>query len=749
MTVAGSPPLIDVRVLEATTSVAGQSAGMLLADLGADVVRLVGAGDVERTGLPGWLCWNRGKTIVAEPPDIDRLLTCADVLITDGQPRAQLEAGLDATSLRARAPTVVHVWMPAIAASGRWSELPHDHLLLDAIGGFAAHHPATEERPIASVVETRHLVQGALAAVAAMSGLLARDRDGWGRSATVTGLHAEAATLNTVVARSLDGPSMISPGKFLPGAPNFRLYQAGDGRWLYLAALSPELFIKALEVLDRLDIFAHPDIAGDFLNVLRPEVGTSVGAELDATFAKAPADEWLSRFAAAGVPAAPVSDPSAWLRGDVVANACPPVMRAHPDVGPVVMPGPPVTLAANPAVAGDPPVPAMIGAPIDVWSAVEPPAPPIGDPPGPDDRPLAGLRVVDLSTFLAGPFVSTLLAAHGADVVKVESPKGDPYAVFSAPYAIVNEHKPRLQADLSDAAARVSFLELVGRADVAVDNLIASSLARLDLGPERFESAAAQLVRCSVTAFGADGPHAERPGFDPIMQALSGLVAVQGGWGRPVATAAPVHDVACGCLGALGTLAALWVRRRHGYGQRVFTSLAATSTFLQSGELTTYAGRPERAVGGPDFPGPTSWQRFYRAADRWIAVSATSNVHQVAFLDVLGRPDLAALDDQARAEAIIGLVERRPSDEWLAALAAAGVPACAAINRVELDDPFLVEQRYSHVVGTSHVGRLEIVSGYTDWHDGDRRPPLPVDQLVADRADVLTRWALERREDPA
>ena len=162
------------------------------------------------------------------------------------------------------------------------------------IGGFAAHHPATEERPVASVVPTRHLVQGALAAVAALSGVLARDRDGWGRSATVTGLHAEAATLNTLVARSIDGPPMVSPGKFLPGAPNFRLYQAGDGRWLYLAALSPELFIKALEVLDRLDIFAHPDIAGEFLNVLRPKSAKSVGAELDATFAQQPADEWLT-----------------------------------------------------------------------------------------------------------------------------------------------------------------------------------------------------------------------------------------------------------------------------------------------------------------------------------------------------------------------------------------------------------------------------------------------------------------------
>ena len=108
---------------------------------------------------------------------------------------------------------------------------------------------------------------------------------------------------------------------------------------------------------------------------------------------------------------------------------------------------------------------------------------------------------------------------------------------------------------------------------------------------------------------------------------------------------------------------------------------------------------------------------------------------------MLGRQDLAALDDEARADAIAEIVGRRPCEEWLARLAAAGVPACAAINRVELDDPFLVEHRYSHVVDTPHVGRLEIVSGYTDWHHVDRRPPLPVDQLAGDHASVLARWS--------
>ena len=748
------PALYGVRVLELTQAAPGQAAGMLLADLGAAVVRIIGEGpekweaEVERVGLPAWLCWNRGKSIIATTEPIDGLIERADVLLYDGRPSELVEAGLDPASLRSRNPALVSVWMPPTAARGRWSELSHDHLLLDALGGFAAHHPATTEVPVASVVPTRFLVQGALAGVAALSGLYARSRDGWGRAATVSGLHAEAATLNSLVNRSVDGPAVVAPGKLLPGGPNFRLYQAADGQWLYLASLSPKLFIKALEVLDRLDIFAHPDIAGEFINVLRPEVGRSVGAELDKTFAQASAAQWLERFTAAGVPAALVGKPEDWLRGPVIANACPPVVRRHQDLGDVVMPGTPVLLARNPPVPGACAIP-VSGPLTEIWADVNPHPQsrprPSGDGPGADDRPLGGLRVLDASTFLAGPFISTLLAVHGADVIKIEAPSGDPYSVFNAPYGNVNEHKPRLRLNLRDGGDRAKFLELVGVADVVVDNLIASSLARLQLNPERFEGANPRVVRCSLTAYGADGPYAELPGFDPIMQTLSGLVAIQGGDGRPIHTAAPVHDIATGCLGAMGVLAALLVRHRDGHGQRTFVSLAATSTFLQSGEFTTYSGRPARAVGGPDFPGPSAWQRYYRAADRWLAVSASTPQHRAAMMAVLGAGHNAA-DGDDDAAAFAARIAERDCDGWVNELQRAGVPVCAAINRVELDDPFLVENRYSHLIETP-AGRVEVVNGYTDWQHVDRRPPLSLDQLTADRVNVLARWGHPGQQD--
>jgi crotonobetainyl-CoA:carnitine CoA-transferase CaiB-like acyl-CoA transferase len=141
-----------------------------------------------------------------------------------------------------------------------------------------------------------------------------------------------------------------------------------------------------------------------------------------------------------------------------------------------------------------------------VWRDVDPLPALTGPPPGVEDQPLGGLRVIDTATFLAAPFVATLLAAHGADVVKVDSPAGDLYSVFNVAFAAVHEHKPRLTSDLSDPASRVEFLEMVATADVLIDNLITSSLVRLQLGPEAFARANPDLVRCLLTAYGAEGP---------------------------------------------------------------------------------------------------------------------------------------------------------------------------------------------------------------------------------------------------
>lgn len=735
---SGAPPFSNIRVLELSHGIAAQTTGMLLADLGAEVVRPVAAPPTISAQMPGFLCWNRGKTLVrahATPDgakEVQRLAAGADVLIADARP-GELEArGLDATAMASACPGLVHLWMPPIAAGGRWSQLPHDHLLLDAVSLFAAHHPATEERPVASVVPTRFHLQGAMGAAAAAAALLARLRDGWGRAATVTGLQAEGAALCTLVSRSVDGPPVLATGKSLNSGSRFRLYQCGDSRWMFLGALSPELFYRALDALGKLEVMAREDVAGDFINLLKPEVDAAVGAELEPVFASRTCDEWINILREADVPAAPLMAPDQWLGGEVIADACPPVSHEHPQLGTVSMPGVVIDLAQTPGRAGEPPS-LQARDSRELWNEAVRHPPCDGERPHPDALPLAGLNVLDTSTFLAGPFVGALLATHGAQVVKVENHTRDPYSVFTSAYTIVNEHKRVTCLDLRDPTERASFLELVSLADVVVDNLLPASLDRLQLAPEVFEAANADLVRCSITAFGQHGKWADFPGFDPLLQTMSGLAAVQGGDGRPITTGAPVHDVTTGSMGALGTLAALYVRETRGVPQRIFTSLAAASVLLQSGELTTYPNRPRRPVGGVDHPGPTSWQRYYEAQDRWIALAATTDAQRAALCEVIRQPQLMHADEAYRSSAMAAAVRQRPAEDWLAELAAAGVPACHVLNRFEMDDPFLRDQAYSHVVNTLEVGKLDLIGGFSDWAGSRRRPATEAQAFEIDR----------------
>jgi crotonobetainyl-CoA:carnitine CoA-transferase CaiB-like acyl-CoA transferase len=716
--VTGAGPFSGVRVLELSTGTAGRTAGMLLADFGAEVVRVLPPGDRPRPDDPRLLCWDRGKqlTQLDRSGELARLAGACDVLLTDAIPGELEPLGLDAATMLDRAPGLVHAWLPPYAARGRWSRLPEDPLLLAALGGFAAHFPATTGRPVAPVVPTVNYLHGALGATAVAAALAARARNGLGRAVTVTGLHAMAAAQGTMMIEGLDAGRIFSAGKKLGGAPNFRTYRAGDGRWFYLAALTPDFFFRALEVLDRMDVLVRPDVGGEFTNFLIPETGDAVGAELASVFAQRPCADWLQALAAAGVPAAPVSTRADWMASEVLAATGARAEADHPVLGRVVLPGVPVRLSGTPGIAGRLASGDLVPAGT-LWRAGGHPGGHTGtSAANAGELPLAGLRVIDLSTFLAGPFTSAVFADYGAHVTKIEAPAGDPYRIYSASYAAVNQRKTGITLDLRAPQDRDRLLRLVADADVLVDNLRPASLDRLGLGAEVLSAANPALVRCSVSAYGRTGAWADQPGFDPVVQALSGLMLAQGGTGQPVHSTAPVHDAATGTLAAFGALAALFTRVHTGRGQHVTTSLAAASTFLQSAELTTYAGRPPAAEGGPDFPGPTPYHRLYQAKDGWLATAANTPAQASALLHAVGHPEWSAAADDDLAGRLGGELAGRPVAEWMDILAAREVPACPVLAvEGELSDPFLVENDFSHLVHDPGLGRLRVVRGYAQW----------------------------------
>jgi crotonobetainyl-CoA:carnitine CoA-transferase CaiB-like acyl-CoA transferase len=719
---------------------------MLLADLGADVVR---ASDDETASErdPGGLCWDRGKVLTlldgTGTGELRRLAAAADVLLTDLRPAEIDGHWAGPQSAGGANPRLVHAWLPPYATRGRWCDLPDDPLLLAAVGGFADHFPAVQDRPVAPVVPVVSYLQGALGAAAIAAALVGRGEDGPGRPLVVSGLHATAASQAAMMMTAEDGTTILSAGKRAPGAPNYRAYRGSDGQWLFLAALTPGFFFRALEVLDRMDVLVREDVAGEFMNLLQPDVGEAVGTDLAETFATRRRDVWLRLLADAGIPSAPVATREEWLASEQVAFIGARLEADHPRLGRVVMPGVPVTLSATPGRVRHLPSAQHLAAASALWPEWEHEAGESDGKSGPPssagtlDLPLTGMRVVDISTFMAAPFAGTLLADFGADVVKVEPAEGDPYRVYSAAYTAVNQRKRAAALDLRKADERGALLRLTAGADVLIDNLRASSMNRLGLGEEVFATAFPRLVRCSVSAYGRTGPYADLPGFDPVMQARSGMMLAQGGAGDPVTSVAPVHDVATAALATLGILAALFARTRTGQGQHVTASLAASSVFVQCGEFTTFAGRPAAQAGGVDFPGPSAVRRYYQASDGWLAIAASTAAQVARMLAAVGHSEWSSLANDALtgdvtageglARRLSGVLAERPADAWVTELAACEVPACRVLPRAgELADPFLVENEFSHVIDDPVAGKLRVVRGFSDWPGAVRtseRPP--------------------------
>jgi crotonobetainyl-CoA:carnitine CoA-transferase CaiB-like acyl-CoA transferase len=295
-------------------------------------------------------------------------------------------------------------------------------------------------------------------------------------------------------------------------------------------------------------------------------------------------------------------------------------------------------------------------------------------------------------------------------------------------FLAVNQRKRGIALDLKAPEGRQSLHDLLTRADVFVDNLRPRALADLDLdrdGSSRFP----QLVHCSVSAFGRAAAFADFPGFDPVFQSLSGMAAAQGGGDRPIVGSAPLNDVITGALGALGCLAALHQRATIGHGQRVWVSLAASSTWVQSLEFTAWPGSPEPPQGALLFRGPDEGHRYHECQDGWVAVAALDAAARARMVAALG------IDDLVGAAGVLG---RHTVAEVIALLHAARVPAVRVVLRaLPLRDPFLVANAFSHLVPVPGTGTARVVDHFSRWPEAVGSPPGRWYDVGADSASVF------------
>ena len=313
---------------------------------------------------------------------------------------------------------------------------------------------------------------------------------------------------------------------------------------------------------------------------------------------------------------------------------------------------------------------------------------------------LDGVRVVDLTTQLAGPYCTMLLADMGADVIKVERPGGGDEKRKSPPFVggegavfmMINRNKRSVVLDLKSDEGRRACYRLAVQSDVLVENYRPGVAGRLGLGYERLREANPRLVYCSISGFGQTGPMSERGGFDLMAQAMSGLMSVCGEvGGAPLRLPIPISDLCGGMNGAFGVVNALFARERTGEGQRVDTSLFDSAVAMGPYEAAEYftSGQPPRRLGQAHrLAAP---YQVFQSRDGWVAIGAANQKFWTQFCTLMGAPDLATdprFDTMttrvANYDALIAIVSahlrKESTAEWIARLEGSGIPVAPVLT---------------------------------------------------------------------
>jgi crotonobetainyl-CoA:carnitine CoA-transferase CaiB-like acyl-CoA transferase len=332
-------------------------------------------------------------------------------------------------------------------------------------------------------------------------------------------------------------------------------------------------------------------------------------------------------------------------------------------------------------------------------------------------RPFEGIRIIDITHVLAGPFAAYQLAVLGADVIKVEHPAEPDQSRGSGTDRALNRchmgtsfltqasNKRSMTLDLKDERGRQILRRLVAQADVLVENYRPGAFDALGLGYSALSEINPRLVYCSISAFGQEGPRREQTAYDHVIQGTSGLMAMTGTEEvNPIKFGAPAVDYATGTMAAFALAAALFQRERTGRGQRIDLAMLDVAMVLMSSHLTGYSwnGREPKPHGNKQ---PYATNSAYEAKDGAIIMIGASNLGQQRRLwAALERPDMAKNDNEAReddrereAGVIADIIKTRPAAEWERYLQARHVPAARVRRMAEaLADPHLDSRGVIH-----------------------------------------------------
>lgn len=740
--------LTGIRVIDFGQYIAGPLTGMLLADQGADVIR------VDPPGGPVWhtpanATWNRGKRSICldlkQPAGLDtarQLMASADVVIENFRPGVMTRLGLGSEAAMAANPQLIYCALPGFASDDPRAGVRAFEGVVGAATATFRPHDGHAERPIYTAIPIPSVYAAFQAAVSITLALNARQRSGLGQRIEVPLFNSMFPSIG---ARGLQ---VHDPDKAVPSRAGIwgGNFECADGRWVHYGSGNQNFreFVEAAGIADW-DSEGLTDIERLLHDTTLYEKYQQRARDLFKTRA---AQEWEDLVAAAGSECAVCRTSAEWFEHPHARASHMVVKVDDPTYGPMLQPGVNARLSRTPgAVRHAAPAPDQHRAEILQELRARPQPTPPAAALSTLHSALDGVRVLDLCIILAGPTCGRTLAEFGADVIKIDNPNR---GGFIQSHNDVNRGKRSILLDLKSAAGRDIFWKLVDTADVVAQNYRAGKLEKLGLGYEQVRARKPDIIYASLNAYGHLGPWAGRPGHEQFAQATTGMQRRFGGDGRPMLQPNPVNDYGTGFMGAYAVALALLHRQRTGEGQHVDSALAYTAMALQSPYMQSYAGKQWDEPRGQSTLGSGPLHRAYQAQDGWFFLGAKAN--EVARLATLpGLSGMTAYTGEALERALEQHFLTQTVDSWVAQCTAAGLGAhrCILDLPTLMHDPWVVAQELTATREHDDIGlvttcgpaprlsRTPVRIGYPAPKPGSHARSILADIGMADQLEAL------------
>ena len=719
-----SGALAGIRVIDFGQYIAGPLVGMLLADQGADVIK------VDPPGGPRWktpanATWNRGKrSIVLDLKQAGDLATAkglvqgADVVVENFRPGVMDRLGLGATAMTQANPRLVYLSLPGFASDDPRASVPAWEGILGA--ATATYRPRPSEngtdQPAYTAIPISSNYGAFQGAVATIMALISRQRDGVGQRIEVPLFDATFASIGRAGMRVHNEQNTGLDLRGIWGGH----FQCKDGRWVRFSGSGNQNLNEFVELAGITSW--HAEGLTDLERLRRePDLAAEVERRVKELFKTRTAQEWEDLVAEAGSECTMCRTSEEWFSHAHALESKMVIELQDPTHGRMLQPGINARMSLTPGEVRHP-APAPDQHREEILSEVASQRPATAPPSivGTMRSVLDGLKVLDLCIILAGPTCGRTLAEYGADVIKIDNPsRGSTVSSHNE----VNRAKRSILLDLKTEEGLNIFWRLLEDADVVAQNYRAGKMENLGLGYEEVRKRKPDIIYVSLNAFGHLGPWAGRPGHEQFAQAATGMDCRFGGDGPPTTQPNAINDYGTGLMGAYGVALALLHRQRTGQGQHVDSALAYTSMIHQSPFMQLYEGKTWDETRGLDALGDGPLHRAYQAKDGWLFVGAQeSDLPRMAGVD-----GLAAIDSLAGEALTKSLEERFLSDTvqaWVQRLNDAGIGAHRVLPAVSelLDDPWAIDRGLSITREHDEIG---LVTGFGPSPRLSRTPVAP------------------------